>query len=318
MIVFVHIPKTAGTSFSKALDKKFGAEHVAYDFGSAFSRTSRMVTDHLYGKHTPELWSMRREMEAQGVKVLSGHFPAKKYSTLFPLTQFATFLRDPVQRFYSEFCHRKRRDFDRFEGDFDEYCKDPRFRNVQSSYLAGVPWAALGFIGITEQYAESIEFFSRLFGAQIERLSLNKNSEKGRQLYDLTPEELELARAVNQKDINLYEAVKRYFNELRRVHGENEHIVKGQFHRPSDNRISGYAFYDDPRFELADVELDILVDGETVAQCKSNEYRQRLHCFGLPKRGFVGFSAELSIPSGASVEVVCSDTGQRLAGSVYS
>ena len=49
-IYFVHIPKTAGTSFRKASETFFGLRHVVYDYADDSNETSPFILDIVYGE----------------------------------------------------------------------------------------------------------------------------------------------------------------------------------------------------------------------------------------------------------------------------
>ena len=50
-LFFVHIPKTAGTSFRKACENYFGTPYSAYDYSPNSSDTSALVLDCMYRNH---------------------------------------------------------------------------------------------------------------------------------------------------------------------------------------------------------------------------------------------------------------------------
>jgi len=94
--VFVHVPKTAGTSFRTAMEDSFGLEAMAFDYGPDSPKTSPLVRDLVYREDNPErLWS---ELQAGGVRILSGHVRAERYVRYCDPENIMVFLRDPIQR----------------------------------------------------------------------------------------------------------------------------------------------------------------------------------------------------------------------------
>src|SRR5690606_621288 len=61
-ILFIHIPKPAGTSFRKGAESFFGSQHVVYDYGGAASATSSLARQMLYGEHE-DFWCFARACE---------------------------------------------------------------------------------------------------------------------------------------------------------------------------------------------------------------------------------------------------------------
>ena len=98
-IFFVHIPKTAGTSFRKSAEFYFGSDKVIYDYSTKSPETSELVNNSIYEDKDPFFFS--ELVHEQLVEFLSGHVPAVKYVHLFGVGQTVTFLRDPIQRVMS-------------------------------------------------------------------------------------------------------------------------------------------------------------------------------------------------------------------------
>lgn len=87
--VFVHIPKTAGTSFRDALCRGFGEEHVSPAFGASHLTES-------------EATALRR------YQIICGHISMVDAWRLFPDAALLTILRDPVERSLSWYHYARR------------------------------------------------------------------------------------------------------------------------------------------------------------------------------------------------------------------
>ena len=79
-ILFVHIPKTAGTSFRIAAQEYFGKKNTFYDYSSKSDETSKEIIDTVYSAKDPyKFYSMLSKHEHS---FLSGHFPVLFYAML--------------------------------------------------------------------------------------------------------------------------------------------------------------------------------------------------------------------------------------------
>lgn len=81
-LVFVHIPKTAGTSFINYLKDQFGPEHVAPPFVGDLGAIKVGDPD---------------------IRVYWGHFLLRQIRPAVPQGYYLTFLRDPVKRAFSQY-----------------------------------------------------------------------------------------------------------------------------------------------------------------------------------------------------------------------
>jgi hypothetical protein len=84
MLLVVHVPKTAGTSFRQALEKYFGQSQVIRDYGPDAPATSEVVQDFLYRNEKKKQKPVLIEaISNSAAKVLIGHFVLRKYGRFF-------------------------------------------------------------------------------------------------------------------------------------------------------------------------------------------------------------------------------------------
>lgn len=203
MFLFVHIPKTAGTSFRLALAKYYGQSSIALDYGKDSSATSRIVKRYLY-VDPPE--KPRRALvdalASSRYQVLAGHFPLEKYRRFFKPGEMISFVRDPLHRTSSEFLHHQRAGRENIC--FAEYIELPRNQNLQSRLLANLPPRA--FIGVTERADQSVALLNERLGTRLRLGIKNRAPGGGAQEFvrNLEPTLIDRFNALNERDIALY------------------------------------------------------------------------------------------------------------------
>lgn len=198
--VFVHIPKTAGTSFKKGLDKVIGKNKIAYDYGQDSKDTSDSVIRYIYNKDK----SAFEELESH--TIIAGHFCADKYHKYFPGAKFITFVRNPVERAWSEFMHVKRHYG--YRHSFEEFVMNPEQRNQMVSYFGKLSIDDFEFIGLTSEYKRSLDIFKDKCGLCLPEYNYNRGS--GRKIL-LSQEEVKLVEEYNAADIVLYNNIRKLF-----------------------------------------------------------------------------------------------------------
>jgi hypothetical protein len=205
---FIHIPKTAGTSFREALERSISPDALFCDYGPASKKTSLSVHDCIYGKDGFKVDELTRQMEKFESSVLFGHIRAKKYIQNFGYEKMAVFLREPVARAVSEYLHHKRHAD--FRGSLVDFCATGAGSNHQAKILQGVDIAKFGFVGITEYYERSLANFALFSGVTVENIRLNVGSNYPD---SFTLEELDCVRRANQLDMDLYHEALKVFEK---------------------------------------------------------------------------------------------------------
>ncbi|MEA1983721.1 MAG: sulfotransferase family 2 domain-containing protein, partial [Campylobacterota bacterium] len=203
-LLFLHIPKTAGTSFRTALQEIYSKKETLQDYGDKSSETSHIII---------------KEAENRGVLIpymienktafITGHFHARKYLALLKDdVQWCTFLRDPIDRVLSEYNHLVANNT--YHVSFTAFYRQHPQINRQTKLMSGLSLEEFFFIGITEEYTLSIKLFNYLTNSNIPSLELNINRNKNKTVSNsLDKETLKELKNLNAKDYKLYELAKK-------------------------------------------------------------------------------------------------------------
>ncbi|MFA0813011.1 sulfotransferase family 2 domain-containing protein [Microbulbifer epialgicus] len=305
-IVFVHIPKTAGTSFRWGADSFFGKENVCRDYGKKSLETSVIVRDWLSSEK--DGWIFEREFIRQGYQFLTGHFNAAKYIDIFDAGRVITFLRDPIQRIVSEYNHIVRNTGN--EVSFESFYRNPEYINRQLRLVGRRTWTEFGFIGFVDAYQESLSLLNRKFNIEIPYLHKNIAKSERVEPQLLSAEQLLELRSLNAEELDFYDRARIQFNWRIRLANADQSFVCGCVTKFEAGRLKGWAVSEDVDEAVL---VQLRVGKRVVAECKANEYRPYCKARGLGRGGFVGFSLEVCDVVGPDdVECVVASTGQPL------
>lgn len=204
-VVFVHVPKTAGTSLRHTLAENFGESggELILDYGLGAPETSGLVRRHLAAGDRAGLCEA---LAARERFVLFGHLRAADYRALLPVADFVTVLRDPFERIVSEYNHFVTHY--RYARSFREFIDGVPFRNRQSLFAGGIPLEAYSFVGLHERGpADLAGLAARMgVGAAVPRVNVGDYARVDRA--GLRAEHGAYFRAVNARDYALVAAAR--------------------------------------------------------------------------------------------------------------
>jgi len=203
MVVSVHIPKCAGTSFRHVL---------------------RQI-------HGPGLWlnygdDFRWEAVPSGTTCIHGHFSAAAYDGVIPGRKLITIVRHPVERVVSNYHHFLRVPDPRNPASVRmhaekmtllQFARMERVRNEIVSYSAGKTPSDFAWIGLAERYPESLVLLRKKFGisAPMTAIRDNVNPERKNPCYELKSHEYDEILGLNAADLVWYEKACSHFDALR-------------------------------------------------------------------------------------------------------
>ncbi len=310
-IFFVHIPKTAGTSFRKAAEIYYGLQETCKDYGVESKETYQIVHDLILKNQDP--WNFKKKFTEAGYNFFSGHVQARQYIHVFNIENTVTFFRDPLQRINSEYFHFV--NYNSYINNLREFYTTETFINKQSKMLQGIPWSALGFVGITERYDESLNLFNNQFGVDFPIFQENLGKENITEKHKINPEQERELRELNAEDIQLYEQACRHFEWRVKLANEHKVFTRGMIGGFDNKCLNGWAVYDkgdEP------VKVEIEVNGKSVGCAVACHVRPYLKALGIRRGGFIGFSIEIPfLAPSDEVTAYVADTGQPLANSPW-
>lgn len=282
-LLFIHIPKTAGTSFRTAGLQYFGHGHVLFDYGEGSAATSKKINELVYVQD--DLYSLKRFINDSSVRLLSGHYLLSKYAKIFPLENVVTFVRDPVQQVISHYYHYQR--LYHYKDDMLTFCQEPRFQNLQSQYLSYSDLELIGFVGVTEKYNESLDYINHYYNLKIAFTEVNQNNNKKKKFYDVDDEIKKVILDNNKKDALLYEKAKKLHALRLDLLSRNKDFVYGAVMQLTENSVQGWAV--NP-FTVQAVEIEVVVNNKVIEVVEAKEYRPRMKEKNCARNSFVGFS----------------------------
>jgi hypothetical protein len=303
--LFIHIPKTAGTSFRSALEEK---HKVITDYGVNEARTSLEIKECGYLSNDPYL--LNEAIDNADFDWLCGHTPIGKYSDSVSVVNIVTFVREPVAQFISHYNHFVRlRDFD---GDITKFMAVYQGKqNFQHKYLSYIPLGLIGCVGITEQYDESLLLINNHLGIDLERKDENINSDKALEIDGLDDDIKQLVLKSNRLDIKLYEEALFLHQTRLKLLNAGMPWVYGTVQINPKNVLSGCAYF----AHSADVvELSIHKNGEPIAKINAQNYYHVLCKVNFPRARYIGFNFPLpkTATNNDSFDVYVSETGQKI------
>ena len=222
--IFLHVPKTAGSSFGREISQElapYSNIHVDYeDRERSYDEQLRLAVDRFLAK----------EVEAPH-RSASGHMPYRlldKVVAAVPHAKVVTILRDPVARVISDYRYQRtpaHPPYQEFIAKFpsvESYIRAPESQNKMFRFLAPEgaaedfesAYAAitgkLTFIGLLEMYPLSFNVLFRLFGVgdrtPVEHQRKTQVTDHNK--VEVTPQLVAELRDLNQLDVELFNRVR--------------------------------------------------------------------------------------------------------------
>ncbi|MEA3279470.1 MAG: sulfotransferase family 2 domain-containing protein [Thermodesulfobacteriota bacterium] len=308
-LLFIHIPKTAGTSFREGAGIFWGEDKILNDYGEKSPETSKLVFNYTYRQK--DIYGLYKAILKNSIEFITGHYSIKKYLPAVEIGQAVAFVRDPVQRVVSEYKHFVRNYG--YEKSFEEFYHAPRFRNCQHRLLNGVPLESIGFLGLTEQYEFSLALLNQKYGIEIPFLAINMGKESIKDVHNLTSETINAIRKLNQGDMALYQLACLMFEQRRDMYDKSMPFVRGRLGGLANGMVSGWAAHDTGDLP---VEIELWHNERRVGSVLATDYRPQLKEIDMCRRGFVGFTLPVENPrSGDKLHCRVGETAQELGNS---
>jgi len=219
---FIHIPKTAGSSFRRELAQILRPNYNVHVDRNPVSEPAM--------PHAQRIVAATKEFNAlladRTYRFASGHVPVtllKAHVDTWGAMKLITMLRDPAIRAVSDYryqstsVHPSYRQFlERFPT-FEKYLNAPQMRNRMFNFLRPTQQATVedciefvverfAFVGLVEMYPLAVRLVTRLMEQERSPTHyIRKTENNEHNQFDITPELLDRVREINSLDVALYD-----------------------------------------------------------------------------------------------------------------
>lgn len=312
-VVFVHIPKTAGTSMRNILVAALPAAGKIFNYYEDTAKIPGTFTNAFEADilTREKILAHRSTLPRDQQLLVCGHYPASALTGAFHPASFITMLRDPVDRVVSHYRYLAKGG--NFAGSFADFYESADQANLQCRQLRGTDLRDFGFIGLVELMPDMIRALSRHLGVTLHTRVDNVTSRFRRPEIDAATRARILA--LNQDDLCLYRHIKSnldYFTNYRGRPDVSSRLGRGKVYRGEDNLLMGWALAHDPGHL---VELEVRVGTRLLHRGYADQFvpwLTRHTPFGVG-----GFQVRLprDLPQDLPVRVVIAGTDKDLDGS---
>ena len=231
-LIFLHIPKNAGSSTHSILGKVYADHETANLFGSKDSdeEISAFIS--------------KEKCEKKGIKLLKGHMPFGMHNYIEQSSKYFTLIREPVGRLISQYNYILRHDHNPHYtqivneklsiADIIERGIVRGFDNAQCRFLTNqfdIPFNSLPedtlevaannlnkhflFSGLTDRFDLSMLILSKLLGWKKLPYYRRENTHKKKgNDYKVTTRDIDLIESQNAMDLALYQLTKKKFEHV--------------------------------------------------------------------------------------------------------
>ncbi|MCX2524842.1 sulfotransferase family 2 domain-containing protein [Larsenimonas rhizosphaerae] len=304
--VFLHIPKTAGTSFRTSLEVEFGRRRICYDYSRDSRVTSRIVKKYHYDQRDECLFGIK--FNKKKYSWLVGHFEIFRYISIFKACMFLTFIRNPWDRMVSEYEHFVRDNG--YKGSFIDVIGRSDFINRQSVMLANVPLQAIGFVGITELYESELMSLERIYGLRIPVTRENVSTDKSRvsfNRHDLDRHKAEFIE-LNKKDYVLYDLATLLSRQRSELLAGGKDVAHCAISSCASGAIEGWAWFEN---DNTPPRVKVYINNVHVDTVESDVHMPGPSVF-FPERRVIGFVSKAVFNEDDNVECFIEQNGQKL------
>jgi len=245
-LIFLHIPKTAGSTFHMILNKRYSKSDIYNIFGARYSDDE------------VKKFIALENSEKADIRLLKGHMPFGLHNYMPSKCSYITILRDPVERVISQYYYIKKNKHNPFHdqvenksmslqdfvtsglsngmnntqcrfisGDFDKYpygqCTDDLYIEVVNNINNFFVW-----IGITDRFDESVLVLSHLLGWSSPPYYIRENVSKIRKSVNkLDKDTIDIIKEYNIFDIKLYEFANKFLDDkISKIENFDEKLKK--------------------------------------------------------------------------------------------
>lgn len=223
-IIFLHIPKAAGTTLVKIIEKQYGKGSVS----------------RLYDDQSTDRFKRLSGKEQRQIKALVGHFPFGIHEWLSQPYAYMTMLREPVDRVISNYYYVLRTPNHRvyeqakdmslkeyMESGINTFIDNGQVRFLSNS--CGVPFGEchegmleeakrtlaedIEVVGLSERFDDSLTLLSQKFGWSVARPEKANVTSDRPSIKEISDNALEAIRKYNLLDIELYRFAKGLFEK---------------------------------------------------------------------------------------------------------
>lgn len=302
--LFIHIAKTAGTSFRVALEQKYS---VWKDYGNKAKDTSATVQCYIYDQGQTLL--LKSQFITENKTWLIGHIALHKYNDFVSVRNVISFVRNPVEQVISHYNHFVTHHG--FMGTLDEFLQRNSILNFQSKSLNHLPISLVGFVGITEQYNESLDIINAYYGLEIESLKINVNNKQVHTQDKLLPSSINKIIELNKKDEKLYLQAQSLFKQRKTLFEQGKEWTYGYFEINQNNMLVGCAYYS---HSTDVVELQIFRNGIEYKTILAKNFYGAFVKANFPQERYIGIHLPLAKDFVAEdkIEIFVKKTQQKL------